>query len=280
MKTKTGMAAATFFITAASLIAGFFMPDLAGRAADQNLTVQTEIFAIEKIPSAANAKLPDMLKLSNSYANEVYLNRGDERDESEIETTVAYIISRLSEYKVLDKIRYGDISVHPFIAVRGEMLSDAAFGYADMDNAASTGDAEGNTSDVSGQRRSDDNVQMGILWNCSVNDLETDATLDMLIDDRSGKLLSFAFTRSRSYPGTEESGSQEESVGAIQRDLQARGLEMRDFCEEYYGFRHVKTESYIEGEPYFVRMYFEDENGDAIVLDLKCDQTGTWYSWN
>ena len=40
MKNRRGMAVAAAFLAAAALAAGFFLPDLAGRAADQKLSVQ------------------------------------------------------------------------------------------------------------------------------------------------------------------------------------------------------------------------------------------------
>lgn len=280
MKTKTGMTVIVLLLTWAFLTAGFFMPDFTGKAADQNLAVQTERFAIEKMLSSANARLTDMLILAKSFENEIYLNSGSERDEAQIKTIASDIINRLTECKILDKIRYEDISIYPFIAVRGEMFSDAAFGYDDMDNSA-IDNVEENTPDVSDQKGSEDSVQMGILWNCSVTDAQIGGGLTMLIDDRSGKLLSFSFTRNQDDSAMEDDESEKEKyVEVIQEDLQTLGGRMEIFCEKYYGFRHEKTEFYIDDAVYFVRMYYEGENGDEIMLDLKRDQLGTWYSWN
>lgn len=126
MKNRRGMAVAAAFLAAAALAAGFFLPDLAGRAADQKLSVQAETFAIGKVPSAADARLVDMLKLADTYENELYLDHGAVSDESDIRISAADIINRLSEYGVLDKIECEDFSLSPFIAVKGKMLS---FGF-------------------------------------------------------------------------------------------------------------------------------------------------------
>ena len=81
MKNRRGMAVAAAFLAAAALTVGFFLPDLAGRAADQKLSVQAETFAIGKVPSAADARLVDMLKLAATYENELYLDHGAVSDE-------------------------------------------------------------------------------------------------------------------------------------------------------------------------------------------------------
>ena len=280
MKNRRGRAVAAAFLAAAALAVGFFLPDLAGRAADQKLSVQAETFAIGKVPSAADARLVDMLKLADAYENELYLDHGAVSDEDDIRISAADIINRLSEYEMMDKIECEDFSLSPFIAVKGKMLSDDAYGYDDADNIASTGDIEENTADTSEQNGSGDGVQMGIIWKCYVSDPQAGIDLELLIDDRSGEMLSFSFTRSQGYPETEGGENLEKTSEVIQKDLQTRSLEMKEFCEEYYGFKYEKTGYYIEDESYFTRMYFEDENGDEITLDLRRDQEGTWYDWN
>ena len=165
MKNRRGMAVAAAFLAAAALAAGFFLPDLAGRAADQKLSVQAETFAIGKVPSAADARLVDMLKLADIYENELYLDHGAVSDESDIRISAVDIINRLSEYGVLDKIECEDFSLSPFIAVKGKMLSDDAYGYDDADNIASTGDIAENTTDTSDQSGPGAGVQMGLYGN-------------------------------------------------------------------------------------------------------------------
>ena len=67
-----------------------------------------------------------MLKLADTYENELYLDHGAVSDESDIRISAADRINRLSEYGVLDKIECEDFSLSPFIAVKGKMLS---FGF-------------------------------------------------------------------------------------------------------------------------------------------------------
>ena len=114
------MACAADVVAEAALAVGFFLPDLAGRAADQKLSVQAEMFAIGKVPSAADARLVDMLKLADTYEDELYLDHGAISGESDIRISAADIINRLSEHGVLDKIECEDFSLSPLIAVKGK----------------------------------------------------------------------------------------------------------------------------------------------------------------
>ena len=214
MKNRRGMVVAAAFLAAAALAVGFFLPDLAGRAADQKLSVQAETFAIGKVPSAADARLVDMLKLADTYENELYLDHGAVSDESDIRISAADIINRLSEYGVLDKIECEDFSLSPFIAVKGKMLS-------------------------------------------------------------------FGFTRYGGIRGAEEGYQNEEEISKeIQEDLKQKSAGLQTFCEDYYGFRHTGTEYHTEGPSCFARIFFEDESGENITLDLERDQYGTVYTWN
>lgn len=281
MKNRRGMAAAVLFLASAALGVGFFLPDLVGRAADRKMGSEAETFAIDKVPSAADARLLDMLRLADTYENEVYLDSGAVRDESDMRIIAADLINRLSECGVLDKIECEDFSLSPFIAVKGKMFSDDAYGYDDADNIASTGDIEENTADTSEQNGSGDGVQMGIIWKCYVSDPQAGIDLEILIDDRSGKMLSFGFTRYGGNPGAEEGYRNEEEISKeIQEDLQEKSAGLQTLCEEYYGFRHTDTEYHTEGPSCFARIFFEDENGENITLDLERDQYGTVYTWN
>ena len=281
MKNRRGMAVATAFLAAAALAAGFFLPDLAGRVADQKLSVQAETFAIGKVPSAADARLVDMLKLADTYENELYLDHGAISGENDIRISAADIINRLSEHGVLDKIECEDFSLSPLIAVKGKMLSDDAYGYDDADNIASTGNIEENTADTSDQSDHGAGAQMGIIWKCYASDPQTGIDLELLIDDRSGKMLSFGFTRYGGNPGAGEGYQNEEEINKeIQEDLQEKSAGLQAFCEEYYGFRHTDTEYHTESPSCFARILFEDESGENITLDLKRDQYGNVYTWN
>ena len=132
MKNRRGMAAAVLFLASAALGVGFFLPDLVGRAADRKMGSEAETFAIDKVPSAADARLVDMLRLADTYENEVYLDSGAVRDESDMRIIAADLINRLSGCGVLDKIECEDFSLSPFIAVKGKMFSDDAYGYDEV----------------------------------------------------------------------------------------------------------------------------------------------------
>lgn len=279
------MAAVVLFLASAALAAGFFLPDLVGRVADRKLGSEAETFVIDKVPSAADARLLDMLRLADIYENEVYLDSGAVRDESDMRITAADLIKRLSGCGVLDKAEYEVLSLSPFIAVRGKMLSDDSYGYDDTDNTASTGDVSEYAAESSDQTAADNGAQMGIIWKCYVSCQQPGIDLEILIDDRSGKMLSFSLTRYVADTDTEEEYRNEEEINKeinkeIQEDLRGKSDGMQTFCEEYYGFRYTDREYHVKDESCFARLFFEDENGDNIMLDLERDRYGTVYTWN
>ena len=275
MKNRRGMSAAAAFLAAAALAVGFFLPDLAGRAADQKLSVQAETFAIGKVPSAADARLLDMLRLADTYENEVYLDSGAVRDENDMRIIAADLINRLSGCGVLDKTEYKVLSLSPFIAVRGKMLSYDSYGYDDTDNTASTGDVSEYAAESSDQTAVDNGAQMGIIWKCYISAQQPGIDLEILLDDRSGKMLSFGLTRYGADTDTKEEINKE-----IQEDLREKSGGLQTFCEEYYGFRYTDREYHVKDESCFARLFFEDENGENITLDLERDRYGTVYTWN
>ena len=73
---------------------------------------------------------------------------------------------------------------------------------------------------------------------------------------------------------------EEEINKEIQEDLRKKSDGMQTFCEEYYGFRYTDREYHVKDESCFARLFFEDENGENIMLDLERDQYGTVYTWN
>ena len=122
---------------------------------------------------------------------------------------------------------------------------------------------------------------MGIIWKCYASDPQAGIDLELLIDDRSGKMLSFGFTRYGGNPGAEEGYQNEEEISKeIQEDLKQKSAGLQTFCEDYYGFRHTGTEYHTEGPSCFASIFFEDESGENITLDLERDQYGTVYTWN
>ena len=69
---------------------------------------------------------------------------------------------------------------------------------------------------------------MGIIWKCYVSDPQPGIDLELLIDDRSGKMLSFRFTRYGADPGAEEGYRNEEEINKeIQEDLRKKATDCR-----------------------------------------------------
>lgn len=77
--------------------------------------------------------------------------------------------------------------------------------------------------------------------------------LEMLIDDRSGKLLFFYYQRPMSdedplygYRAYGEAPDAEKLQGAALEDLRKQSDNMENFCREYYGFTLSEEECYAD----------------------------------
>lgn len=284
MKVKAGVTVAVLFLTVAALAAGFYMPEFAGRASDRQISARTETFPTEAISPGNDARLRDMLELATSYVNEMYLTSGIVRNEKEIRSIAADLITQMSDSGLMDGTLCEDFELYPFIAVGGDGTPDsyAAYGYDTGNAVQETADEAAAVSDEDGINSG---MPMGILWNCFVFDEQDGRSIEMIIDDQSGKMLSFHTILTRSDQEMEgiykRLGVEPESVlEEAQKDLQERSEKMRMFCEKYYGFRYKETEYYTEEGRCVARMRFEDEEGEKISLDLERNLEGTAYTWN
>lgn len=285
LKNKAGKGiriTAVIGLTAGLLTVGFFMPEFAARMADQRMDAQTDTFSGAELAVTTDARLTDMLALVNDHDEEMYLSDGLTRSYDDISRIAKGLADQLAQYGILEKNIYEDFSANVFLAAKGNpaYVYDA-LGVDDGETAAVA--QEGDPVD-----QADQEIMMGVMWNCSGTGPDPAETLELTIDDRSGKLLSFAFTRNRDGKELTEiyNRMSEDPDGMkkeIREDLERKAGAMQSFCEESYGFRLKQTEYYIEYESslYFaVLMHFEDEEGNEVPLILERDLEGTWYRWN
>ena len=273
---------AAIVLTAAILAAGFFMPEFAARMADQRMGVQSDTFAGEQLAMTSDARLTDMLVLVNDHDEEMYLSDGLVLSYDDITRMAQSLTKQLKEYGILEKDGYRYFSANAYLAAKGNLAN--AYDALGVDDNESAVAQEG----APGQDQTEQDLLMGVMWNCSGAGRNAGERLDMTIDDRSGKLLSFAFTRNRDDKEIREiyDRMNEDLEGMkqeIRSDLEQKAEELQKFCEESYGFRLERTEYHIEVENslYFaVSMLFEDEEGNEVPLILERNLEGTWYSWN
>ena len=128
-----------------------------------------------------------------------------------------------------------------------------------------------------------------ILWECQLSNAQEDI-LNMIIDDRSGKVVGFSWQKGM----TEEMEEQrierfffdEEVLYQTGRDfLDEMMRKAGSFCEEYYELKLTDTEYETAVEDSYNtrligRMYFEDSQGKGITITLQTMLDGTWYSVN
>ena len=246
---KKGKVAALAGILAAVGM-GLFFPDFVAGVADQKMKDQEEHFSVDTTASFADGRLTDMMRLAMSYVDEIDLYSGVEQSEGDVASIAENIAAKLSEDGVLPQMTYSDAETEAFVAVGEEQ-------------------------------------EMGVMWRCRFFDEQASGILEMLIDDRSGKLLFFCYQRPmsdedplygyRAYGEEPDGGKLKE---AALKDLQERSEHMENFCREYYGFTLSDEEYYVdEAGQGRASMVFSDADGNQTPLCLSRDPDGTMYTW-
>ena len=247
---RKGRVAALAGILAAAVGMGLFFPDLVVNVADQKMKDQEEHFSVDTTTSFADGRLTDMMRLAMSYVDEIDLYSGVEQSEGDVASIAENIAAKLSEDGVLPQMTYSDAETEAFVAVGEEQ-------------------------------------EMGVMWRCRFFDEQASGILEMLIDDRSGKLLFFCYQRPmsdedplygyRAYGEEPDGGKLKE---AALKDLQERSEHMENFCREYYGFTLSDEEYYADDAGQGrAEMVFLDAEGNRIPLCLTRDPDGTMYTW-
>lgn len=247
---RKGRVAALAGILAAAVGMGLFFPDLVVNVADQKMEDQEEHFSVDTTTSFADGRLTDMMRLAMSYVDEIDLYSGVEQSEGDVASIAENIAAKLSEDGVLPQMTYSDAETEAFVAVGEEQ-------------------------------------EMGVMWRCRFFDEQASGILEMLIDDRSGKLLFFCYQRPmsdedplygyRAYGEEPDGGRLKE---AALKDLQERSEHMENFCREYYGFTLSDEEYYAdEAGQGRASMVFSDADGNQTPLCLSRDPDGTMYTW-
>ena len=177
---------------------------------------QEEHFSVDTTTSFADGRLTDMMRLAMSYVDEIDLYSGVEQSEGDVASIAENIAAKLSEDGVLPQMTYSDAETEAFVAVGEEQ-------------------------------------EMGVMWRCRFFDEQASGILEMLIDDRSGKLLFFYYQRPMSdedplygYRAYGEAPDAEKLQGAALEDLRKRSENVENFCREYYGFTLSDEKCYAD----------------------------------
>lgn len=293
---KTGVIFA--LLTCVIAAAGFLMPEAAVRVADHYREKETESFETGTLSSL---RLTDRLRLAASYDQEISVESGAVRGESEIRKVGEEITRMLMEAGVIEEAEFTADMEFPFLAVSSER------------------------------------TDLALLWMCSrVN--QQGERLEYIIDDESGKMLRFSYTYGGDFKTavasdswekygktgdlalwdesgqengaslqdgsgkTDDEALQDESGGAdaaegaqtavsengAQRQFCEKTERLRQFCEDYYDLQAGETKYDMSGaeqlgmenELFVARIPFTEEEGQKITFTFQEDLWGFWLVWN
>ena len=291
---KAGRLIAATVMTAGILAVGFLAPEAVTEVMDRRLKTETAEFETESIQEESMEEMPDILQLVSRGYYGFELGYGVVREKSDMKDLEQKALESLSDVELVEMRSFSYHDEYPILAISESAGYDEAYGL-EPENRSVSGEWEDGQTDVWTENFSDslDQAAKGstaaILWECQLSNAQEDI-LNMIIDDRSGKVVGFSWQKGM----TEEMEEQrierfffdEEVLYQTGRDfLDEMMRKAGSFCEEYYELKLTDTEYETAVEDSYNtrligRMYFEDSQGKGITITLQTMLDGTWYSVN
>ena len=291
---KAGRLIAATVMTAGILAVGFLAPEAVTEVMDRRLKTETAEFETESIQVESMEEMPDILQLVSRGYYGYELGYGVVREKSDMKDLEQKALESLSDVELVEMRSFSYHDEYPILAISESAGYDEAYGL-EPENRSVSGEWEDGQTDVWTENFSDslDQAAKGstaaILWECQLSNAQEDI-LNMIIDDRSGKVVGFSWQKGM----TEEMEEQrierfffdEEVLYQTGRDfLDEMMRKAGSFCEEYYELKLTDTEYETAVEDSYNtrligRMYFEDSQGKGITITLQTMLDGTWYSVN
>lgn len=291
---KVGRLIAATVMTAGILAVGFLAPEAVTEVMDRRLKTETAEFETESIQVESMEEMPDILQLVSRGYYGFELGYGVVREKSDMKDLEQKALESLSDVELVEMRSFSYHDEYPILAISESAGYDEAYGL-EPENRSVSGEWEDGQTDVWTENFSDslDQAAKGstaaILWECQLSNAQEDI-LNMIIDDRSGKVVGFSWQKGM----TEEMEEQrierfffdEEVLYQTGRDfLDEMMRKAGSFCEEYYELKLTDTEYETAVEDSYNtrligRMYFEDSQGKGITITLQTMLDGTWYSVN
>lgn len=291
---KAGRLIAATVMTAGILAVGFLAPEAVTEVMDRRLKTETAEFETESIQVESMEEMPDILQLVSRGYYGFELGYGVVREKSDMKDLEQKALESLSNVELVEMRSFSYHDEYPILAISESAGYDEAYGL-EPENRSVSGEWGDGQTDVWTENFSDslDQAAKGstaaILWECQLSNAQEDI-LNMIIDDRSGKVVGFSWQKGM----TEEMEEQrierfffdEEVLYQTGRDfLDEMMRKAGSFCEEYYELKLTDTEYETAVEDSYNtrligRMYFEDSQGKGITITLQTMLDGTWYSVN
>ena len=308
---KAGTMIASTFLTVGILIVGFFAPEAVTAVVDRRLETETAEFETDSVQVESMEEMSDVLQLVGSGYISFELEYGVVREKSEMEELEQKAVESLADAGLVAMRSFSYHDEYPLIAISyysgGDMNLDA-WGYEtgseDWENAAEDmereydtiqenwGEAELGSLDEEGDNTQDENAKgstAAVLWQCQLSNAQGDV-LDLMIDDRSGKAVSFSWQKGmtdeekyRRIESFETNRTEYDQKGEafLQEMMQKAG----SFCEEYYELKLQDTVfEKVEPDAYETVMTgylaFEDSRGSEMIIPFQTMMDGSWYQIN
>lgn len=308
---KAGTMIVSTFLTMGILIVGFFAPEAVTAVVDRRLETETTEFETDSVQVESMEEMSDVLQLISSGYTSFELEYGVVREKSEMEELEKRALESLADAGLVEMRSFSYHDEYPLIAISyysGENMNLDAWGYetdtGDWENAAEDmereydtiqgnwGETELGTLDEEDGDTPDENAKgstAAVLWQCQLSNAQGDV-LNLMIDDRSGKVVSFSWQKGMT---DEEKDRRIESFETDRTEhyqegevfLQEMMQKVGSFCEEYYELKLQDTVyGKVERNAYETVMTgylaFEDSRGSEVTIPFRTMLDGSWYQIN
>lgn len=246
-----------------SVVLGFSLPGLSSDIWDHSSEHETERYETGEVTFRAKEKnssrLGEVLRMMPRQYLNIPLKQGVAHTAEEAVDLAEEFLLLLEEQGMfrLDRERYPYCRIEPFLAVEGDS-SGRTGNDTDISLAAAAAAGQGEE-----KIQTADPNAAAVLWQYCLWDEAGNCSVEVLLDDASGKAVSFFF------PAEE---------GMIYESGRENGRDWADFCAAYYGmeYKNVVKKQERDRSRYIIQM--EDESGELL---LSCDWIWPgWFSFN
>lgn len=196
---KAGRLIAATVMTAGILAVGFLAPEAVTEVMDRRLKTETAEFETESIQVESMEEMPDILQLVSRGYYGFELGYGVVREKSDMKDLEQKALESLSDVELVEMRSFSYHDEYPILAISESAGYDEAYGL-EPENRSVSGEWEDGQTDVWTENFSDslDQAAKGstaaILWECQLSNAQEDI-LNMIIDDRSGKVVGFSWQK-------------------------------------------------------------------------------------
>ena len=232
------------FCALLAIVSGFFLPSFVSAMQDQKLKTKVNTYETSSLQFHPVTQLKDSLRLLNGEYTIEYRENGSNLDANGAHQAALDMMQFMEAQGAAGVLseRYPDHTEAPLLVV------------------------------------SADKTMSAIMWRCSLYSKNLNKWVDILIDDSSGKMLSFNMISDQDIIDTQ-------STKDIKKQAYEFSSKLADICSNYYGWKTENVQingvlpmDNLSGYSIKSSIKMRDDGGDLVVFPLTV--SGNQYTFN